>query len=265
MCYLKIPKDCLVRQYKETAFGYGGMFRPNTDHYVFRLPGAEYDGYTFTVTENFGRFCDMQTSGNWYSVYVSSDDLPIVVKRTENREDGKRYKQFKFTPKELASMYGDGFRYAVAYLTKYLNNNRLSAGMVMDRVYAVGVVDGCWFLSDEFRERRRIGSKGVEIIGYIDKTNVDTVRSLFEEHKKKHGELFDALYKIDCKYNEINREIYVSDKLLAEFPDFEQINEIKRRALTELENKQKAARIEVDKEIDEFFQKLESYYTSEVA
>ncbi len=204
MCYLKIPKDCLLRQYKDTAFGFGGTYRPNTKHCVFRLPGEEYDGYTFTVTELFGRFDSVQALGDWYSVYVSSDDLPIVVKRTENRENGKRYKQYKFTPKELMTLYGNGYKYAIAYLTKYLNNNRLSAGMVMDRVYAVGIVDGCWFITEESAERRRIGSKGVEILGYIDNSDIDTVRSLFEDHKKKRGELFDALYKLDCKYNEIN-------------------------------------------------------------
>lgn len=31
--YLKIPKDCFVKQYKETAFGYGGVFRFNVEHY----------------------------------------------------------------------------------------------------------------------------------------------------------------------------------------------------------------------------------------
>ena len=160
-------------------------------------------------------------------------------------------------------MYGDGFRYAVAHLTEYLNNNHSDASTVINKVYTVGIVDGCWFITDECSERRRIGSKGVDILGYIDKTDVDAVRKLLAEHEKKHRELFNALYAFDRKYNEINREIRVTDELLTEFPYFEQINEIKRKALDELENKRNAQRHEVDHEIEEYFQKLEIYLASD--
>lgn len=189
MCYLKIPKDCLVRQYQETAFGYGGTFQPNVEHYLFGLPGAAYDGYTFTVTNNFGRFEDVQKLGDWYSVYVSSDELPIVVKRTEKRENGKRYKQYKLTPDELNRMYGSEHRYAVAFISIYRNNGKLTASDVVERKYSIGMVDGCWFISDELKKRRRIDTKGVELLCYIPASELNVVNDIFKAHKKKLREL----------------------------------------------------------------------------
>ncbi len=198
--YLKIPKDCLVRQYDETAFGYGGVFRPNVEHFVFSLRGAEYDGYTFTVTSDFGRFDAVQKLGDWYSVYVSSDDLPIVVKRTENREDGKRYKQYKFTPAELNGIYGNDYRHAVALVKIYADNNRITASEVVETKYIVGIVDGCWFISDELKKRRRIDTNGVEILCYFPASDTAYVDDIIKEHKKKlreldrrHTEIYHAL------------------------------------------------------------------------
>ena len=197
--YLKIPKDCLVRQYDETAFGYGGVFRPNVEHFVFSLRGAEYDGYTFTVTSDFGRFETVQKLGDWYSVYVSSDDLPIVVKRTENREDGKRYKQYKFTPTELNGIYGNEYKHAVALVKIYADNNRITASEVVETKYIVGIVDGCWFISDELKKRRRIDTNGVEILCYFHASDTVAVDDIIKEHKKKLRELdkrHTEIYKI---------------------------------------------------------------------
>ena len=218
MCYLKIPKDCLVRQYQETAFGYGGMFRPNTDHYVFRLPRGEYDGYTFTVTDNFGRFDNLQKLGDWYSVYVSSDDLPITVKRTENREDGKRYKQYKLKLDELNRIYGSDHKYAVAFITIYRNNGKLNASDVIEKKYSVGMVDGCWFISDESEKRRRIDTKGVELLCYFTAADLDVVNGIFKKHEKKlreldrrHSEVYFALHALERIDWELNTRLDVPE------------------------------------------------------
>lgn len=229
MCYLKIPKDCFVRQYKETAFGYGGMFRPNTEHYVFRLPGAEYDGYTFTVSSDFGRFDAVQTLGDWYSVYVSSDDLPILVKRTENREDGKRYKQYKLTPAELNRIYGTEYKHAVALVKIYRNNGRHNASDVIEEKYMVGMVDGCWFISDELKKRRRIDTNGVEILCCFPASDTVAVDDIMKAHKKKLRELDRRHSEI---YHALNKLVHVVDWDLSYYLNIPEIADVNVAAIT---------------------------------
>lgn len=250
--YLKIPKDYFVRQYNETAFGYGGTFRPNTDHYVFRLPGAAYDGYTFTVTALFGRFDAVQSLGDWYSVYVSSDDLPITVKRTENREDGKRYKQYKLTPDELNRLYGSNHKYAVAFITIYRNNGKLNASDIIEKKYSVGMVDGCWFISNESEKRRRIDTKGVELLCYITDSDLDVVNDIFKTHEKKLRELDRQHSEI---YHALNKLVHVVDWDLSYYlniPEIADVNDAAINAKKSLEtrlNKINAEIAELDTEL----------------
>lgn len=237
MCYLKIPKDCLVRQYKETAFGYGGTFCKNVEHYLFTLPDTEYDGYTLTVTSDFGRFGEVQKLGDWYSVYVSSDDLPIVVKRTENREDGKRYKQYKLKPDELNRIYGSEYKYAIAFITIYRNNGKRNASDVIERKYSVGMVDDCWFISDESKERRRIDTKGVELLCYITVSELDVVNDIFKTHEQNLRELDRRHSEI---YHSLNTLVKVIDwelKYKLNVPEISDVNDAAISAKKSLETR----------------------------
>lgn len=249
--YLKIPKDCLVRQYDETAFSYGGVFRPNVEHFVFSLRGAEYDGYTFTVTSNFGRFDAVQKLGDWYSVYVSSDDLPIVVKRTENREDDKRYKQYKFTPTELNGIYGNDYRHAVALVKIYADNNRITASEVVETKYIVGIVDGCWFISDELKKRRRIDTNGVEILCYFHASDTVAVDDIIKAHKKKLQELDRRHTEIYCALHNLER-VSLELKFKLNIPEIVEVNDAAIIAKNSLEarlNKINAEIAELDTEL----------------
>ena len=258
MCYLKIPKDCLVRQYKDTAFGYGGTYRPNTKHYVFRLPGEEYDGYTFTVTELFGRFDSVQALGDWYSVYVSSDDLPIVVKRTENREDGKRYKQYKFTPDEINTLYGNAMRHAVALITIYANDGTRKAKEVLNTKYTVGIVDGCWFICSEFLERRRIDTKGVKILGFISAIDAQKVKEIIERHKEKGRDIHTQCCAVQDKRRKIE---YINDDVRrTELPELNAIYDITHNVLKSLSVKYDELMRELDKLDADFGLSLKQYY-----
>ncbi len=258
--YLKIPKDCLVRQYDETAFGYGGVFRPNVEHFVFSLRGAEYDGYTFTVTSDFGRFETVQKLGDWYSVYVSSDDLPIVVKRTENREDGKRYKQYKFTPTELNGIYGNEYKHAVALVKIYADNNRITASEVVETKYIVGIVDGCWFISDELKKRRRIDTNGVEILCYFHASDTVAVDDIIKEHKKKlreldkrHTEIYIALRNLE--------HISLDLKYKLNIPEFIDVNDAAIKAEQSLRARMSKINAELDKLDAELRAELENRYS----
>lgn len=249
--YLKIPKECLVRQYQDTAFGYGGVYRPNVEHYVFGLSDAQYDGYTFTVTSDFGRFDTVQKLGDWYSVYVSSDDLPIVVKRTENREDGKRYKQYKFTPTELNGIYGNEYKHAVAFVSIYLNNGRRDASDVIEKKYMVGMVDGCWFLSDELKQRRRIDTNGVEILCHFPASDTVAVDDIIKEHKKKLRELDKRHTEIYCALRDLER-VSFELKFKLNIPEFADVNDAAIIAKNSLEarlNKINAEIAELDTEL----------------
>lgn len=249
--YLKIPKDCLVRQYDETAFGYGGVFRPNVEHFVFSLRGAEYDGYTFTVTSDFGRFDAVKKLGDWYSVYVSSDDLPIVVKRTESREDGKRYKQYKFTPTELNGIYGNDYRHAVALVKIYADNNRITASEVVETKYIVGIVDGCWFISDELKKRRRIDTNGVEILCHFPASDTVAVDDIIKAHKKKLQELDSRHTEIYCALHNLER-VSLELKFKLNIPEIVEVNDAAIIAKNSLEarlNKINAEIAELDTEL----------------
>lgn len=249
--YLKIPKDCFVKQYKETAFGYGGVFRPNVEHFVFSLRGAEYDGYTFTVTSDFGRFETMQKLGDWYSVYVSSDDLPIVVKRTENREDGKRYKQYKFTPAELNGIYGNEYKHAVALVKIYADNNRITASEVVETKYIVGIVDGCWFISDELKKRRRVDTNGVEILCHFPASDTVAVDDIIKEHKKKLQEIDRQHTEIYCALHNLER-VSLELKFKLKIPELADVNDATIIAKNSLEarlNKINAEIAELDTEL----------------
>lgn len=257
--YLKIPKDCLVRQYKDTAFGFGGVFRHDVEHYAFGLRGAEYDGYTFTVTSDFGRFDTVQKLGDWYSVYVSSDDLPIAVKRTENREDGKRYKQYKLTPVELNGIYGNAYKHAVAFVSIYLNNGRLNASGVVEEKYMIGTVDGCWFLSDELKRRRRIDTKGVKILCYFPSSDTISVTDIVKEHKKKLKELDRRHTEIYCALRDLEH-VKLELKFRPDIPEFVAVNDAAVKAEQSLKARMNELDIEIEKLDAQFRSELEHRY-----
>ena len=111
-------------------------------------------------------------------------------------EDGKRYKQYKFTPAELNGIYGNEYKHAVALVKIYADNNRITASEVVETKYIVGIVDGCWFISDELKKRRRIDTNGVEILCHFPASDTVAVDDIIKAHKKK-------LQELDSRHTEI--------------------------------------------------------------
>ena len=74
------------------------------------------------------------------NIEVLYDDTPITLKRTENCEDGNRYKQYKFKPAELAGMYGCDLQHAVALVSIYANNGSRTAKEVIETKYVVALL-----------------------------------------------------------------------------------------------------------------------------
>lgn len=232
--YLKIPNEFLIRKYKATAFG-NGVVRFDTEHYVFRapIPDAE-DGYTFTATSGFGRWGKIQKLGTWYNVPILYDNLPITIRRTENREEKKRYKQYAVTLNELSKMFGNDRVYAVAHLLQYVNDNTRYASEVREEIYAVGIVEGCWFMSSECAERRRINSHGVKILGYISAADVDDVNADIKKHEQKKTDTYCRISKIHSQQCDIDCIIQIANKI--EIPETESIIKIALDATASLES-----------------------------
>lgn len=265
MINLKIPKKYLIRQYNDTAFGREGAFELNIEHFVFGLPGVEFDGYTFTAFSAFdiGRFGKITLHGDWYNVEILYDDTPITLKRTENREDGKRYKQYKFKPAELAGMYGCNLQQAVALVSIYANNGSRTAKEIIETKYVVGAIDGCWFICAELKERRRIDTKDVKILGYVSATDAQMVKDVIEQHKEKGCEIKRQLYAIQNKRREIER---INDIVYhADMPELIEIYDITHKSFKALSAKYDELMRELDNLDADFSVSLGAYYIEKAA
>lgn len=265
MINLKIPKKYLVRQYTDTAFGREGAFELDVEHFVFSLPGAEFDGYTFTAFSAFdiGRFGKITLHGDWYNVEVLYDDTPITLKRTENREDGKRYKQYKFKPAELAGMYGCNLQQAVALVSIYANNGSRTAKEVIETKYVVGAIDGCWFICSDLAERRRLDTKGVKILGYISATDAQTVNDVIEQHKKKERQILRALSNIQANRRKI--QDIDSDVARIGMTELAGIKDITAKALESLSKQYDKLIADRETENRDFESALGAYYVDKAA
>ena len=110
-----------------------------------------------------------------------------MILKTENREEGKRYKRYTFSALELQALYNghnlsDGVS-AVAKVKFYANNGHMTAKEVIREDYIVGKRIGCWFYSDELDTKRRVGTKGVRILGEIEEEHKETIRQLIKAYK----------------------------------------------------------------------------------
>ena len=99
---------------------------------------------------------------------------------TENREEGKRYKRFKFTTLELSKIYSridfpEEAETAVTSCFIYaLARPKELAGIK----YLVGKVQGCWFYCSELDTKRRLDTTGARILGKIRTEDEAAVRSI---------------------------------------------------------------------------------------
>lgn len=230
---LLINKKYLVRLERYSKFGFGGYYNPFAARYVFALPknAGLPDGYTVYIDaekvewehdEKGIRFNDAKPlytneleHDKTYRLDRSSDAV-YVAKMTENREEGKRYKQYKYTAEELYSLYQNvnltSAELAVAKIDIYLegqegNRHKMFYGNRIDKtLYLVGKVQGCWFYCSELDTKRRINSHGVTILGKIAAGNEQTARDLIKSTETKLEKCNSYYEDIDDVYRDKDLE-----------------------------------------------------------
>ena len=209
---LLIDKKYLVRLERYTRFGYGGTYDPFAVRYVFALPknAGLPDGYTVYIEargvewehdENGRLFNDSKPlntkeleNGRTYRL-DRDNDFVYEATMTECREEGKRYKRYKYTAEELYALYQNvdlaNAELAVAKVDIYLegragNERKMLCGNRIDETrYLIGKVQGCWFYCSELDTKRRIGSHGVTILGKINPSDEQEARSIVAEAEKQ--------------------------------------------------------------------------------
>ncbi len=210
---LLIDKKYLIRLEKYTKFGYRGSYDPFAARYVFALPknaglpegytvyidayGVEWEHDPISRVRPFSAkplYTNELENDKTYRLDRDSDAV-YVAKMTENREEGKRYKQFKYTAEELYALYQNvdlkAAALAVAKIDIYIegqegNRHKALYGNRIERTdYYVGKVQGSWFYCSELDTKRRIGSHGVTVLGNIKAENEAAAWQLIRDTQKK--------------------------------------------------------------------------------
>lgn len=257
-----INQKYLIRAEQYTKFGYGGSYE-YADRYVFALPewAGLPKGYTVYITACMlwsrgekedlvpRRYFDLDKNGTFR---IPSDrNAEYVAMMTEEREEGKRYKRYKFTAKELYALYQNvtltDAETVVAKITIY-SDNPDTPGRILGNEIIVGERKASWFYSENLKTKRRIGSKGVKILCKIGKDQIESVQKLIDEHedKKRQAEkaLRDKQYDLDKMTNlSIDMEMhYISEELKVRLaPIKQQVMDLKKAVELEYEESKSKA------------------------
>ena len=279
---LIIPDKYLIRWEEYTRFT--GYHRADyfAARYVFAAPEAANleAGYTIYIDtgdqtrENGKLICCGQKYEHYNGAYhlqvpEYSKDFTYTASRTENREEGKRYKRYTFSALELQALYNghnlsDGVS-AVAKVKFYTNNGRLTAKEVIREDYIVGKRIGCWFYSDELDTKRRVGTKGVNILGEIDKENEEAVRQLIKAYKEQNKALLQSNHQYHYNLSTLETmcrdiikiDVSDSDLLQSKVDDVRSmLSALKTECLTVVENEREKR----ENNENELLEKLKKYY-----
>ncbi len=220
---LSVPLKYYMGWEEYTKFNCYG-FTPHCVRYIFSLPDKE--GYTVYIeTEDFkyingqivnvGR-CEIKKT----KINIDIDSsFQIEATRTQNREPNKRYKRFKYSIMELNALYNaldfDNAKIAVARVLTFTKS--FDPQVIRDQI-VIGKILGCWFYSDKVDTKRRLNTKGLEIISEIDGSNIDKAEvlmrkreSALQEEYQRYENLEQKDYAINCikKYcNDVNRTCF---------------------------------------------------------
>lgn len=229
---LLIDKKYLVRLERYTKFGYGGVYDPYAVRYVFSLPerAGLPTGYTVYI-DAYGVEWERNNEGfrasnakplytdeleNGCTYRLDRDNATVYeATMTENREEGKRYKRYKFTSEQLYALYQNvdlaTAQLAVARIDIYLDGregaeHKVLYGNRIERTdYFVGKVQGSWFYCSELDTKRRIGSRGVKILGRINAANEPTARQLISKCQNDLEQLSDEYGNIKGALHDVER------------------------------------------------------------
>lgn len=225
--YLKIHKKYLEKVEQYTKFDKWG-YHPYTARYIFNLPeGTQYEGYALLMDTTDARFqygelipesvgAQRERKGNYYCLFVEDPMKEVFISRYKDREPGKKYKRFSLTYEALQAIYNfeaewETLPYAAAKVLHYRNNGTRDAKKVVAERYELGRIGGTWFYCDG--EKRKIDSKGVEIIGEIQRGKEEEVARLIEAHYRRKQELEDELLRLHQEKERLGRIAKDAEKL----------------------------------------------------
>lgn len=228
---LLIDKKYLIRLENYAKFGYGGTYNGLEARYVFAPPerAGLPDGYTIYIDaekveyerDDEGHipykakplYTKELENGKTYRLDRPSN-MVYVAQMTENREEGKRYKRYKYSAEELYALYQNvdlsTAELAVARVDIYLEgragneHKALYGNRIGETRYLVGKVQGCWFYNTELDTKRRIGSHGVTVLGKIKPSDepeawniIRAAEQQIKEYKKEVNNIFHARRNVE--------------------------------------------------------------------
>lgn len=225
---LLIDKKYLIRCEKYAKFGYDGLYDPYAARYVFRLPESAGlpEGYTVYIDASVKWALDEHDNlirdgnGNlvikeYYelkngSFRLTPSSVGYFAIMTEKREEGKRYKRYKYTAEELYLLYQNvdlnDATLAVARINIYIDgqagncHEALYGNRIEDTGYYIGKIKGSWFYCNELETKRLIGSHGVTILGEINIKDEAEIRKLIYSMRlnlRKHEEEYSDIHDVE--------------------------------------------------------------------
>ncbi len=100
-----------------------------------------------------------------------------------------------------------GSETVVAKVLIYAPGKDTGFSRVIAELYVVGKVKGCWLYSSELDTRRRIGTKGVQILGKIKVKDTKTIRQLIKDRDEKTNLLW-------FEYEDVRHDIYQIERYI---------------------------------------------------
>lgn len=218
-CDLKIHKKYLLKVEQYTKFGYAGSVNPFSCRYIFLLPDdsvykdyaiyvdtidCKYDKNGKLILDSVG--VNYELKGNYYHLNLNEDKL--IAFKCINRESGKRYKRYTLSLNDIFALYNgvdlSDLSYAIAYVTQYRNNGKKNAGEIVSKFYTIGKLSDKWMYF-EGSEKRRINTKGIEIIGKIPFDKVQEAKEIIKNYYFELRQLDSKCTDIYCLINRFNK------------------------------------------------------------
>lgn len=231
---------------------------PNDDTYVIEINAHSVKKITNSAT------------GTYFLAKIY-EGYENPFKKVYGREESKRYKQYKYTCEEIKALYEAELDKAnkkttlcLAHLKIYLNNNTYCARDVEEEVVLLGERDEVWFYSDKLDTKRRLNTKGVDVLFDIDEKFDVQAQKLWQAFER---EMTLCCHKIDL-FDRFDKHFENFEGTLCWAKNFKEFN-LYQKDLDALETaynslKQVYEEINYKPSVDELIEKLKKYAVKEV-
>lgn len=119
----------------------------------------------------------------------------------------EKHKKEKIGTMKMSDYDLSGSETVVAKVLIYAPGKDTGFSRVIAELYVVGKVKGCWLYSSELDTRRRIGTKGVQILGKIKVKDTKTIRQLIKDRDEKTNLLW-------FEYEDVRHDIYQIERYI---------------------------------------------------